>query len=81
MSLKQLSLDVPREFSEQAFHPIPAHGSPESLPHHNTDTTLANISRANHHVEKRGRDSTAVLLGILDVAAALQEESPVTSAL
>jgi hypothetical protein len=74
-------LDVPRELSKQAFHPIPAHGSPESLPYHNTDTTPAYISLANHHVKERGRDSTAVLLGMLDVAAALQEESPVTSAL
>jgi hypothetical protein len=73
LPLKQLTLHVAREFSKQAFDPIPAHGSPESFPHHNTDTTPTDISRANHHVKEGGRNPTTVLLGILDVAAAFQE--------
>jgi hypothetical protein len=73
LSLEQLTFDLPREFPKQAFHSIPADGSSESLPHHNTDPAASYIGRANHHVKEGGRDTTPVLLGILDVAAAFQE--------
>ena len=78
---KQLTAQLPREFPKQALHPISADGSPESLPHHNTDPTAIHISPANDQIKQGGRDTPAMLLGILDVAAAFQEQIPVASTL
>jgi len=81
MSGKQLTSQLPCEFPKQALHPISADGSPESLPHHNTDPASTSLSPANHDIKQGSRDTATVLLGILDVAAALEEQVPVTSTL
>jgi len=81
MSWKQLTTQLPRELPKQALHPISADGSPESFSHDNPDPAATHICPANQHIKQGGRDTTAVLFGILDVATAFQEQIPVTSTL
>ncbi len=78
-SREQLTAQLPRELPKQALHPISADGSPESLPHHDTNPAATHVSPANHHIKQGSRDTTAVFLGVLDVATAFQEQIPVTS--
>jgi len=73
MSREQLTAQLTRELPKQALHPISADGSPKSLPHHNTDSAAAHVCSANHHIKQSRRDTTAVLLGKLDVAAAFEK--------
>jgi len=81
MSGKQLTAQLPRELPKQALYPISTDGSPESLSHHNTNPAAIHVSPANNQIKQGGRDTPAMLLGILDVAAAFQEQIPVASSL
>jgi len=81
MSREQLTTQLTRELPKQAFHPISADGSPKSLPHHNTDPAATHVCSANHQIKQGRRDTTALLLSILNVAAAFEKQIPVTPTL
>jgi hypothetical protein len=73
-SREQLTTQLPCQFPKQALYPIPADGYTEPFPHHNTDPAANPVSPANYHIKQGGRDTASVLLGILNVAAAFQEQ-------
>ena len=72
-------MQLPRKFPKQAFDPISADGSTESLPYHNTDPTAIRVSPANHDVKQGGRDTMTMLLGVFEIAATFQEQIPAIS--
>jgi hypothetical protein len=73
-SREQLTAQLPCKLPKQALYPISANGYTEPLPHHNTDPAANPVGPANDHIKQGGRDTVSVLLGILDVAAAFQEQ-------
>ena len=72
-------MQLTRKFPKQAFDPISADGSPESLPYHNTNPAAIRVSPANHYIKQGGRDTMTMLLGIFDIAATFQEQIPAIS--
>ena len=71
---EQLTTQLPCEFPKKALTPISANGYSEPLPHHNSDSAAIPASPANDHIKQGGRDTASMLLGILDVATAFQEQ-------
>ena len=69
-----MTAQVPCELPIQAFYPISANGYTEPFPHHNTDPAAHPVSPTNYHIKQGGRDTVSVLLGILNVSAAFQEQ-------
>lgn len=72
---------MPGKFPEQSLGPISADCPPKSLPHHYSYPAGPPVGPANHHIKKRSRKTTTMFFGILDIAAALEEQIPVTSTL
>jgi hypothetical protein len=67
-------VQLPCEFPKPALAPISANGDTEPFPHHNTDSAANPVSPTNYHIKQGGRDTAPVPLGILNVAAAFQEQ-------